>query len=82
MKVCRTPVQGTVRRNVVSLKLGFADEDYGYAIDLGLLVAGASAFNLDPEIKTETIWVGEFYEAKQCARLSPWTERPDNGRSR
>ena len=30
------PVQGTVRKNPISLKLGFAGEDYGYAIDLGL----------------------------------------------
>ena len=43
----------------VSLKLGFADEDYGYAIDLGLPVPGQSAFNFDPEIKAEAIWAGE-----------------------
>src|ERR1700722_6786860 len=29
-------VQGTVRKAPVSLKLGFAGDDYGYAIDLGL----------------------------------------------
>src|SRR5450432_1212916 len=29
------PVQGTVRKTSVSLKLGFAGDDYGYAIDLG-----------------------------------------------
>jgi len=30
------PVQGTVRKASISLKLGFAGDDYGYAIDLGL----------------------------------------------
>jgi len=53
------PVQGTVRKNAISLKLGFAGDDYGYAIDLGLPVPSASAFARDPEIKTETLWTGE-----------------------
>src|SRR5262244_1472034 len=42
------PVQGTVRKNAISLKLGFAGDDYGYAIDLGLPVPSASAFARDP----------------------------------
>ena len=61
MKRGDVPVQGTVRRNRVSLKLGFADEDYGYAIDLGLPVASArSMFGQDPEIKAEAVWAGEL----------------------
>jgi predicted ATPase len=32
----QAPVQPLVRKNSVALKLGFASEDYGYAIDLGL----------------------------------------------
>ncbi|MEP3428738.1 MAG: AAA family ATPase [Roseibium sp.] len=60
MKRGEVPVQGTVRKGVVSLKLGFADEDYGYAIDLGLPAdAGRSFFSMDPEIKTEALWAGE-----------------------
>ncbi len=60
MKRGEVPVQGTVRKNVVSLKLGFADEDYGYAIDLGLPAdAGRSLFSMDPEIKAEALWAGE-----------------------
>jgi predicted ATPase len=51
-------VQGTVRRGRVSLKLGFAADDYGYAIDLGLPQNG-SAFSRDPEIKVESQWTGE-----------------------
>lgn len=60
MKRGEVPVQGTVRKNVISLKLGFADEDYGYAIDLGLPAdAGRSFFSMDPEIKVEALWAGE-----------------------
>ncbi|MCV0427471.1 MAG: AAA family ATPase [Roseibium sp.] len=60
MKRGEVPVQGTLRKNVVSLKLGFADEDYGYAIDLGLPAdAGRSFFSMDPEIKAEVLWAGE-----------------------
>ncbi|MEL7524137.1 MAG: AAA family ATPase [Pseudomonadota bacterium] len=60
MKKGDVPVQGTVRKNVISLKLGFADEDYGYAIDLGLPAdAGRSLFSMDPEIKSEALWAGE-----------------------
>ena len=53
------PVQGTVRTGPVSLKLGFASEDYGYAIDLGLPIRSSSMFGLDPEIKAEAVWVGD-----------------------
>ncbi len=52
------PVQGTVRSGPVSLKLGFASDDFGYAIDLGLPVNSGSRFSLDPEIKVEAIWTG------------------------
>ena len=52
------PVQGTVRQKPVNLRLGFASEDFGYLIDLGLPRPGESAFSLDPEIKRECIWHG------------------------
>ena len=52
------PVQGTTRKNSVSLKLGFAADDYGYAIDLGLPQPPA-VFPRDPEIKAEAQWTGE-----------------------
>jgi len=51
-------VQGTTRKNSVSLKLGFAADDYGYAIDLGLPQPPA-VFPRDPEIKAEAQWTGE-----------------------
>lgn len=52
------PVQGTVRSAPVSLKLGFASEDLGYAIDLGLPVPSHTRFGHDPEIKVEAVWSG------------------------
>src|ERR1700730_17226690 len=51
-------VEGTVRKERVNLRLGFAGDDFGYAIDLGLPSPSRSAFALDPEIKTECIWAG------------------------
>jgi predicted ATPase len=53
------PAQGTVRKASVGLKLGFAGDDYGYAIDLGLPQPSSSAFARDPEIKAEALWTGE-----------------------
>jgi predicted ATPase len=50
------PVEGTRRKNPVALKLGFAGDDYSYAIELGLPNGGF--FALDPEIKLETLWIG------------------------
>lgn len=52
------PVQGTIRKDRVNLRLGFAGDDFGYAIDLGLPTPSSSAFGLDPEIKRECIWSG------------------------
>lgn len=51
-------VEGTVRKERTNLRLGFAGDEFGYAIDLGLPAPSISAFALDPEIKTETIWAG------------------------
>jgi predicted ATPase len=53
------PVQGAVRRNPVSLRLGFASDDFSYAIDLGLPPPPSGAFGHDPEIKRECIWSGQ-----------------------
>ncbi|MBY4789975.1 AAA family ATPase, partial [Burkholderia dolosa] len=53
------PVTGTVRNRPVSLKLGFACGDFGYAIDLGLPVPSGSQFALDPVVKRECIWAGD-----------------------
>src|SRR4051812_40668029 len=53
------PVQGGRRARPVSLRLGFAGDQFGYAIDLGLPPAGTPVpFLHDPEIKREVIWNG------------------------
>lgn len=52
------PVQGSVRQGPVSLRLGFAGDEFGYSIDLGLPKPDTSMFMLDPEIKRECIWHG------------------------
>ncbi|HEY4993568.1 MAG TPA: AAA family ATPase, partial [Nakamurella sp.] len=42
-----------------ALRLGFAGDDLGYAIDLGHPVTAApTMFGLDPEIKREWVWAG------------------------
>jgi predicted ATPase len=54
--------QGTTRKGPVSLQLGFASDDFGYLVDLGLPQQGSgaegSAFLRDPEIKREVVWAG------------------------
>ena len=52
------PVQGTSRKRPVSLRLGFAGDEFGYSIELGLPPPSRSAFGHDPEIKRECIWSG------------------------
>lgn len=52
------PVQGTVRKRAVALRLGFAGDTFGYAIDLGLPMPSPTAFSLDPEVKVESVWSG------------------------
>ncbi len=42
----------------MGLKLGFATDEFGYAIDLGYPPPSRSAFALDPQIKVEAIWAG------------------------
>ncbi|WGS48160.1 AAA family ATPase [Paraburkholderia sp. D15] len=53
------PVEPTRRKDPVSLRLGFAGDSFGYAIDLGLPPPNdATLFALDPMIKRECIWSG------------------------
>ena len=58
MKAGTQPIQGTVRKNSVSVKLGFSSDDYGFAIDLGLPPADSRHFQKDPVIKAESLWTG------------------------
>jgi predicted ATPase len=54
-------VEPTVRKGVKRLRLGFAAEDFSYAISLGLPEPSESFFSLDPEVKKECIWAGHVY---------------------
>ncbi|MGW6195437.1 AAA family ATPase [Kribbella sp. NPDC055110] len=54
------PTQGTRRTGPVTLRMGFAGDDYGYLMDLGLPIPNGSEFDLDPEIKREALWAGPF----------------------
>lgn len=54
------PLQGGPRQAAVGLKLGFATDEFGYAIDFGYPPPSRSAFALDPQIKAEAIWAGPF----------------------
>jgi predicted ATPase len=58
MRRGEVPTEGGPRREPVRLRLGFAGEDFGYAITLGLPIPSSSAFALDPEIKRECLWAG------------------------
>lgn len=53
-------VEGTTRTAPVSLELGFAADDFGYLVDLGLpqMAGPGSLFARDPEIKREAVFVG------------------------
>lgn len=53
-------VEGTTRTGPVSLEMGFASDDFGYLVDLGLpqMAGHRSLFALDPEIKREAVFAG------------------------
>ncbi len=61
MKSGEAPVEGAARREPVNLRLGFRDEDVGYAIDIGLPPPQSSLFARDPEIKRECIFGAPVY---------------------
>jgi predicted ATPase len=79
----RYPVQGTAsRRQSIALKLGFAEDDFGYAIDLGLPSETKSAFARDPVIKRESVWSGPVLRPSTvlCDRLGGFVRvRDDDG---
>jgi len=53
-------VEGTIRTGPVSLEMGFAADDFGYLVDLGLpqMAGPGSLFARDPEIKREAVFAG------------------------
>lgn len=54
------PAQGTVRRGPIAVRLGFAGDDLGYAMELGVPGPSETVFSRDPEIKVEAAWSGPF----------------------
>ena len=52
--------EGTVHSRPLSLELGFAADDFGYLVDLGIpqWAGPGSAFARDPEIKREALFAG------------------------
>lgn len=74
------PVQGVVRKGPVSLRLGFASDDFSYAIDLGLPAPpkppNTDAFRHDPEIKRESVWNGPVFRpsAVLVDRIGPFVK--------
>ncbi|MBK1885083.1 AAA family ATPase [Marinobacter sp. DY40_1A1] len=73
MREGSAPVQGSARKHNSRLRLGFAGEEFSYAISLGMPApqgfAGyqdPSMFQFDPEIKRECIWVGDVCRPSSC----------------
>jgi predicted ATPase len=67
----------------VELELGYAANDLGYAIDLGLPVPAQSMFDRDPQIKSETVFAGPVLRPASTLirRAGPYAEkRTDSGR--
>ncbi len=53
----RTRSSNPARREPVRLKLGVKTDDFCYELTLGLPVPQRSAFDLDPEVKEERVWM-------------------------
>ena len=69
MKAGKRPVQGLVRKNAISLKLGFSGDDYGYAIDLGLPSSGI--FLNDPRSKSKASGPASDWAGPTLLRFEP-----------
>jgi predicted ATPase len=84
VKQGRQPVQGGPRQQPVSLRLGFAGDELGYAVDFGLPTpVPGTMFVQDPEIKREVIWYGERFDERSALvdRKGPMVRaRDDAGR--
>lgn len=65
MRAGEAPIEGAVRQEPYNLKLGFAADDFGYALELGIpqrhMPGGESLFERDPQIKREALWAGPVY---------------------
>ncbi|MBF67752.1 MAG: ATP-binding protein [Gammaproteobacteria bacterium] len=77
-------VQGGPRSDTVSLRFGFASDEWSYAIDFGLpQPVPRTMFSKDPEVKREAIWLGDVWHARRAMvdrRGSVVRARDDSGR--
>lgn len=76
-------VEGTVRTRPISLELGYAAEDFGYLVDLGIPLATKSAFGRDPEIKREVVFSGPILRPSSTLVQRTWSAveaRTESGR--
>ena len=85
MKAGEQPVQGLVRKDVVSLKLGFTYEDYGYAIDLGFPIGEPRhlPYATDAQVKSESLWAGQILNPRNeiASRRGPLVKVRDASHS-
>ncbi|MGI9472907.1 MAG: AAA family ATPase [Rubripirellula sp.] len=65
MVIGEIPVQGTLRKKPVALRLGFSGDAFSYTIELGLPTPSSSVFALDPVIKRECLWNGPAMRPKE-----------------
>ncbi len=62
MKAGEIPIEPLACRSPKALKLGFASKTFGYAIDVGPTSIATKTFPLDPQIKLEAQWTGEYLD--------------------
>jgi predicted ATPase len=72
-------VQGTMRKGPIALRLGFAGDDLGYLVDLGIPQADPSArpptmFGRDPEIKRELVFSGPVARPRSLVLERRWQD--------
>lgn len=73
------PVQGTTRKGPIALRLGFAGDELGYLVDLGIPQRDPRAlpptmFGRDPEIKRELIFSGPVARPRSLVLERRWQD--------
>ncbi len=75
MKRGEVSVQGTgKRRRPIALQLGFASDDLGYLIDVGLPADRETIFSRDPVIKRELVWGGPLMRPASLLVERSWSK--------
>ncbi|ALD12506.1 AAA family ATPase [Clavibacter capsici] len=72
-------VQGTMRKGPIALRLGFAGDELGYLVDLGIPQRDPSAmpptmFGRDPEIKRELVFSGPVPRPRSLLLERRWQD--------